>query len=83
MLQAEAENANQVRISVADDGKGIAPEALPYIFDRLYRADPARSSEESGLGLAIGKSIVEAHGGTITADSTSGQGTTMTIVLPL
>ncbi len=83
MLKAEPEDASHVRIVVADTGKGIASDALPYVFDRLYRADPARSSEESGLGLAIAKSIVEAHGGSITATSTQGQGTTMTIVLPV
>jgi signal transduction histidine kinase len=82
VLRAQPENSRHVRIAVADTGNGIAPEALPYVFDRMYRADAARSSEESGLGLAIAKSIVEAHGGSIVAESALGRGTTMTIVLP-
>jgi signal transduction histidine kinase len=69
---------------VKDNGQGIPAEALPHIFDRFYRADPARpQGSESGLGLAIAKSIVEAHGGTISADSQVGQGTTVRISLPL
>lgn len=82
-LKAQMQDSKVVRLTVSDNGKGIAPEALPYIFDRLYRADPARSGmEESGLGLAIARSIVEAHGGTITAESKPEAGTTMTILLP-
>ncbi len=84
VLAAHRQNGEGVRLEVIDNGKGIAPEALPYVFDRLYRADSARSgSEESGLGLAIAKSIVEAHAGTITAQSTPGERTMMTIVLPV
>ncbi len=83
-LKAVAENGKAVKITVADNGKGIAPEALPYVFDRLYRADAARTrSEESGLGLAIARSIVEAHGGSISAQSALGVGTTVTILLPV
>lgn len=83
-LKAQARNGNAVKITVTDNGKGIAAEALPYIFDRMYRADPSRSQgEESGLGLAIARSIVEAHGGSISAESAPGEGTTMTIVLPV
>jgi two-component system sensor histidine kinase BaeS len=69
---------------VADTGEGIPADVLPHVFDRFYRGDPARSQQdsESGLGLAIAKSIVEAHGGTIAATSTPGQGTTFTITLP-
>jgi two-component system sensor histidine kinase BaeS len=83
-LIATMQGAKQVNLCVSDNGKGIQPDALPYIFDRLYRADPARShNEESGLGLAIARSIVEAHGGTISAESVPGKGTTMTILLPV
>jgi two-component system sensor histidine kinase BaeS len=72
-----------VQLSVRDDGAGIPPEALPHIFDRSYRVDQARHQEtgESGLGLAIARSIIEAHGGRIEVQSEVGQGTTFTISL--
>ena len=75
----------QAEITVADTGHGIDPEDLPYIFDRFYRGDKARQRTDagaSGLGLAIAKAIVEAHGGAIAIESTAGQGTTFTIALP-
>jgi two-component system OmpR family sensor kinase/two-component system sensor histidine kinase BaeS len=73
----------QVNISVQDTGTGIAPEELPHIFDRFWKADRARSrSSGAGLGLAIARRIVEAHGGTIWASSTPGQGTTLGFALP-
>jgi two-component system sensor histidine kinase BaeS len=74
----------QVWLQVRDTGSGIAPEDLPWIFDRFYRADKSRQrdgSTTSGLGLAISKAIVEAHGGTITAESAVGVGTTFTITM--
>jgi signal transduction histidine kinase len=77
-----------VIIQVADTGSGIAEEDLPYVFGRFYRADKARSrssavaSSGAGLGLAIVSGIVEAHGGTIAAESRAGQGTSITIRLP-
>jgi two-component system, OmpR family, sensor histidine kinase BaeS len=72
-----------VRLKVTDTGAGIAAEDLPHIFERFYRADAARRRNEgsSGLGLAIAKGIVEAHGGTISAASEPGNGTTFTITL--
>lgn len=75
-----------VVITVADTGVGIAPGDLPHIFDRFWRADPARSrtGERSGvgLGLAISKWIAEAHGGSIDVESRPGRGTTFTVTLP-
>jgi signal transduction histidine kinase len=70
-----------VALIVRDDGAGIPAEALPHIFERFYRVDQARHQEtgESGLGLAIARSIIEAHGGTLTAESDVGTGTTFTI----
>ncbi|ABQ89035.1 sensor histidine kinase [Roseiflexus sp. RS-1] len=73
-----------VQITVADTGSGIAPEHLPHIFDRFYRADPARGRENgnAGLGLSIAKGLVEAMGGRIAVESTVGVGTTVVISLP-
>ena len=72
-----------VRVSVEDDGKGIAASALPYVFERFYRADTSRNSKQggSGLGLAIAKRIIEEHGGSIWAESTEGEGTTISFTL--
>jgi len=67
---------------VRDTGSGISPEDLPHIFDRFYRGDKSRQgSGESGLGLAIAKSIVEAHGGTLTVESAPGKGSVFTVRL--
>ena len=79
-----ARDNGELRLDVADTGKGIAPDALPHIFDRFYRADPSRANTAGnvGLGLAIVKSIVTLHGGTISARSTLNVGTTMSIRLP-
>jgi signal transduction histidine kinase len=65
-------------------GAGIASGALPHVFDRFNRGDPTRSQQEgeSGLGLAIAKSITEAHGGNIGVESELGRGTTFTVLLP-
>ena len=73
-----------VIVSVADTGSGIAPEHLPRIFERFYRADPGRSREEggTGLGLAIVKHLVEAHGGRVEAYSSLGKGTTIRMFFP-
>ena len=69
---------------VADTGSGIAAEHLPHIFERFYRADTARTinEAESGLGLSIAKSLIELHGGTLTAESALGRGTVMSVWLP-
>jgi signal transduction histidine kinase len=75
--------ANGVRLNVSDTGSGIEQDKLPYIFERFYRTEAARSQNEgeSGLGLAIAKSIVEAHGGQIAAESRVGKGTSILITL--
>ena len=72
-----------VRIIVKDTGAGIASEELPFIFDRFWRGDKSRSERtHSGLGLAISKQLIHAHGGTIEVQSELGKGTTFTIELP-
>jgi heavy metal sensor kinase len=74
-----------VALEVADTGMGIAPEHLPYLFERFYRGDPARGRADggAGLGLAISQWIVEAHGGQIAVASQPSQGATFTVRLPL
>jgi PAS domain S-box-containing protein len=74
----------EARVSVTDQGPGIPPEALPALFGRFFRTAEARASgaEGLGLGLYISRSLIEAHGGRIWADSTLGQGSTFTFALP-
>ena len=70
---------------MADSGEGLAPDELPAAFDRFYRADKSRSRETggTGLGFAIVKAIVEAHGGRVEAASTGkGMGSQFTVILP-
>lgn len=79
-----AADAAGLRIGVSDTGCGIAPDALPYVFDRFWRADRARSHGEgagSGLGLAIARQLIRAHGGDIRAESQLHRGTTFTVTL--
>ncbi len=78
--------AGRVLIQVIDDGAGIAPEDLPYIFERFWSTDKSsnhgRNEGSSGLGLAIARQLVQAHGGKIKVESQSGHGTTFSIDLP-
>jgi len=76
--------AEWVEIAVRDTGVGISPEAIPRIFERFYRVDPARSrgTGGAGLGLCIAKTIAAAHGGSIEVQSTPGAGSTFTLLLP-
>jgi signal transduction histidine kinase len=78
---------NEIAFTVRDSGIGISAADLPYVFDRFWRADRARSrgSERSGfgLGLAISQWIAHAHGGRVTAQSRLGRGSVFTVVLPM
>ena len=77
-------NGYQVELRFQDTGIGIASEHLPYLFDRFYRVDKARSRAEGGvgLGLAISRWIAEAHGGSIQVESAPGKGSTFAVLLP-
>jgi len=72
----------RVAIAVRDSGPGIAPEALPHIFERFYQGDAARTETGTGLGLAIAKALVEALQGDIRAESALGRGAAFTVTLP-
>jgi heavy metal sensor kinase len=77
--------SEKVRVVVADNGIGITAEHIPHVFERFYRVDPARGREATegiGLGLAICRSIAEAHGGCIEVESDIGRGTRVTFTLP-
>jgi signal transduction histidine kinase len=76
------ENDQHAKIVIADNGNGISSDNLPHIFERLYQCDHSRSAKGNGLGLSISKELVNAHKGTITADSILDAGTTFTILLP-
>jgi len=85
----EYNRQNSFQITIEDPGKGIPESDLPYIFDRFYRVDPARSRQEditfgtgAGLGLAIAKAIVDKHQGKITVETVFEEGTIFKIILP-
>jgi signal transduction histidine kinase len=76
---------NTVAVSVQDRGPGIPPQEQARVFERFYRADKSRAragDSGAGLGLAIAQTLVEAHGGRITLDSSPGHGTIMSFTLP-
>ncbi|MGB9473566.1 MAG: heavy metal sensor histidine kinase, partial [Candidatus Udaeobacter sp.] len=79
---ALAEHATDFEVAVSDNGSGIAPEHLPRVFDRFYRAESSRGSDGAGLGLALVKSIVDLHGGTATIQSEIGRGTIVSLIFP-
>ena len=74
-----------ILVQVADSGPGIAPEQLGLVFERFFRADRsrARATGGAGLGLAIVRQLVEAHGGHVWAESAPGQGATFLFTLPV
>ncbi|WP_227872205.1 sensor histidine kinase [Paenibacillus albus] len=84
-LLADSEANATVAIRITDNGTGIPAEALPFVFDQFYRAEQSRrtAAGSSGLGLSIVKQIIEEHGGTVEARSAAGQGTSITMKLPL
>lgn len=82
MTLSVADAAQQIKITVTDNGKGIPPSDLPHIFERMYQCDRSRSARGNGLGLSIAKELVDVHKGMITASSVPNAGTTFTIFLP-
>ncbi|WP_239619254.1 sensor histidine kinase [Cohnella mopanensis] len=84
-IRLAAKTERELLLVIEDNGSGIPNEALPYVFDRFYRAERSRSAETggSGLGLAIAKQIVSAHGGNIRAESEEGAGSRIIITLPI
>jgi two-component system heavy metal sensor histidine kinase CusS len=80
-IEVSSENG-AAKLVVRDDGAGIAPEHLPHVFDRFYRVDSSRSSEGTGLGLALVKSIAELHGGSVAITSEVDRGTSVTVRFP-
>jgi two-component system heavy metal sensor histidine kinase CusS len=79
---ALADHASDFEVAVSDNGSGIAPDHLPRVFDRFYRAESSRSSDGAGLGLALVKSIVDLHGGTARIQSEIGRGTVVNLTFP-
>jgi signal transduction histidine kinase len=75
-------HGRHIVLEVSDQGDGIPDDALPYVFDRFYRARMADGTRGSGLGLAIVKAIAESHSGTVSVESTLGVGTTFRVDLP-
>ncbi len=79
------QDKNYIILTVRDEGTGIDPKDLPYVFERFYRGDPSRTRETggAGIGLTIVKGLVEAHGGSITAESVKGKGSSFRIYFPI
>ena len=84
MVSLRALDAQRVEIRVMDNGEGIPEEALPFIFERFYRADRSRARSEggTGLGLAIARNLVELHGGEIKAANRPEGGAELVVRLP-
>ncbi len=80
---AVSKHNSDFEVRVSDNGCGIGAEHLPRVFDRFYRAESSRSSDGAGLGLALVKSIVDLHGGSVVIESNLGRGTTVKMIFPL
>jgi signal transduction histidine kinase len=74
---------DQILLRVSDSGIGIPSTDIPYVFNKFYRASNVQNTAGTGLGLSIVKSVAEIHGGRVWVDSTEGNGTKFTVVLPL
>ncbi len=83
LRQETAADKQLAIVSVEDTGQGIAPEELPAIFDRYYRAQTGKRTNGTGIGLALAKSLATLHHGTLTAESVVGQGSVFTLTLPI
>ena len=84
LLRVRLENDGAfARAEIADNGAGIAEEALPRIFEKFYQGDPSHSKQGNGLGLAIVKQILDSCSGKISVRSRLGEGTCFTVLLPL
>jgi signal transduction histidine kinase len=81
-ISLHSENDTSVVLAVKDTGIGISEADLAHVFDRFYRGDPSRPQVGSGLGLSLVKAIANAHGGSINAVSTLGEGSTFSVTLP-
>jgi signal transduction histidine kinase len=82
-IRAEADGEGAVRFSVDDTGPGIPAESLPHLFELFWQARDRRATLGTGLGLSIARGIVEAHGGSISVQSTPGEGSTFTFTVPV
>ncbi|MGQ9813534.1 MAG: sensor histidine kinase [Candidatus Roseilinea sp.] len=81
MLEAR-QHGNKIALVVTDTGEGIPPQKLPYVFERFYQADAARTQGSAGLGLSIARTLIEAMRGSIQLSSEPGRGTQVTLLLP-
>jgi signal transduction histidine kinase len=82
IILSPEENDREVMVTIIDEGQGIDPEDLPFIFDIFHRGKEAGKKKGAGIGLASVKAIVEGHGGKILVHSEPGKGSAFTVVIP-